>query len=82
MLSPGSIAGSAPPLDWASFRGARPRTVRDVLAEAADVPPFLLDGLVHPTATLLTGHPKAGKTFSLVSGSGPWPPVSPGTTDR
>jgi|tagenome__1003787_1003787.scaffolds.fasta_scaffold20975661_4 hypothetical protein len=37
--------------------------IADVLAEAAKVPPFLLDGLIHPTATLLTGQPKAGKTF-------------------
>ena len=53
-------------LDWASFRDAHPRTVSEVRAEVADRPAWLLDGLVHPHATLLTGPPKAGKSFLVV----------------
>ena len=57
----------APPVaDWSSWGGGCPRTAREVLAEAAGRPDFLLDGLIHPTATLLTGPPKAGKSFLVV----------------
>jgi hypothetical protein len=44
----------------------RPRTARQVLEGTAGRPAFLLDGLIHPTATLLTGPPKAGKSFLAV----------------
>lgn len=52
--------------DWWHFRGNRPRTVAEVLAENANRPAYLLDGLVHPRATLLTGPPKAGKSMLVV----------------
>ncbi len=48
------------------LKGVFPRTAREVLAEVASRPAFLLDGLVHATATLLTGPPKSGKTFLVV----------------
>ncbi len=60
------LASRRPVLDWSSFRDARPRTVADVLAETGSSPTFLLDGLIHPAATLLTGPPKAGKSFLIV----------------
>ncbi len=60
------LASRRPVLDWSSFRDARPRTVADVLAETGSSPTFLLDGLIHPAATLLTGPPKAGKSFLVV----------------
>ncbi|MFW3171164.1 AAA family ATPase [Geodermatophilus sp. CPCC 206100] len=43
-----------------------PRTARQVLGEMVGRPAFLLDGLIHPTATLLTGPPKSGKSFLVV----------------
>jgi hypothetical protein len=49
-------------VDRWDFRDARPRTVQEVLDEVRERPPFLLDGLIHPTATLLTGRHKSGKT--------------------
>lgn len=63
-----TIQAASPPssVDWWSFRDVPPRTVADLLAAAADAPSFLLDGLVHPSATLLTGPPKAGKSFLVM----------------
>ncbi len=59
-------APAQPILDWSSFRDSRPRTVADVLTEAGSRPAFLLDALIHPAATLLTGPPKSGKSFLVV----------------
>src|SRR3954447_17631247 len=56
-------------LDWSSFRDTQPRTVMEVMNEAPDRPSWLLDGLIHPTATLLTGPPKCGKSFLVVEWS-------------
>jgi hypothetical protein len=39
----------------------------EVLAEANGVPPFLVDGLISESATMLLGDPKVGKSFLVVS---------------
>jgi hypothetical protein len=46
-------------LDW--------QTVDSVLTKTAHAPKYLIDGLVHATATMVIGDPKAGKSFLTVS---------------
>ncbi|MGA4540116.1 AAA family ATPase [Uniformispora flossi] len=43
------------------------KSVQEVLAESAAVPPFLVEGLVSATATVLYGQPKAGKGWLSIS---------------
>ena len=64
-MTAGSATAVPQQLDWMAFRGYRPRTVVEIIADSCTASPFLLDGLVHSSANLLSGPPKAGKSLLI-----------------
>jgi hypothetical protein len=52
--------------DWSALTAVLVQTVAQILAQEAARPTFLLEGLVHSTATLLYGPAKAGKSHLVV----------------
>jgi hypothetical protein len=53
-------------MDWSVLSAIRVQTVQQILAQEASRPTFLLDDVVHSSATLLYGPAKAGKSHLVV----------------
>ena len=53
-------------VNWSALSSIRVQTVAQILAQVAARPTFLLEGIVHSSATLLYGPAKAGKSHLVV----------------